>query len=101
MVSALVNAVQVRAGQGEPKSRFAPVFWVANSLELVERLAFYSSQAILAVYLAEKVGLGSRGNELAGLFSMVLYSLPILAGTLVDRYGFRRCLLTCFGMFTL
>src|SRR5205823_5699418 len=33
--------------------------------------------------------------------SGVLYSLPILAGTLVDRYGFRRCLLSCFTMFAL
>lgn len=83
------------------RSRFAPTFWVANTLELFERLAFYGSKAILAVFLAERVGLGDWGSTLAGLFSGVLYMLPILAGTLVDRYGFRRCLLACFAMFAL
>lgn len=79
--------------------RFPTSFWVANTLELFERLAFYGQKAILAVFLAEKVGLGPWGNTLAGWFSGVLYSLPILAGTFVDRFGFRRCLLTCFAMF--
>ncbi len=80
---------------------FQPAYWVANSLELFERLAFYGSKAILAVYLAEKVGLGAaKGASFVGLFSGVLYSLPILAGTIVDRYGFRRSLVACFGLFT-
>jgi MFS family permease len=30
----------------------------------------------------------------------VLYFLPVLAGTLVDRYGFRRTLAACFAIFT-
>src|SRR5947208_823944 len=80
---------------------FQPTYWVANTLELFERLAFYGSKAILAVYLAEKVGLGAaKGASFVGLFSGVLYSLPILAGTIVDRYGFRRSLTICFGLFT-
>jgi len=41
------------------------------------------------------------GITLAGIFSGVLYWLPILAGTFVDRYGFRRCLMACFAMFSL
>lgn len=85
----------------ELRSGFAPTFWVANTLELFERLAFYGSKAILAVYVAEKVGLGAQlAATLVGAFSGVLYSLPIVAGTFVDRYGFRRTLAACFAFFT-
>ena len=80
---------------------FHPTFWIANTLELFERFAFYGSKAVLTVYLAIKVGLGPQAaGSLAGLFSGVLYSLPIVAGTFVDRYGFRRTLMACFAFFT-
>jgi dipeptide/tripeptide permease len=81
---------------------FHRTFWVANILELFERFAFYGSKAILTVYVAEKVGLGPQlAGTLAGAFSGVLYSLPILAGTFVDRYGFRRTLAACFAFFAI
>jgi POT family proton-dependent oligopeptide transporter len=81
-------------------SGFTRTFWVANVLELFERFAFYGMKAVLVVYLAERVGLGAqRAGSLAGLFSGVLYFLPILAGTLVDRYGFKRSLAACFSIF--
>jgi len=83
------------------KTGFTSTFWVANTLELFERLAFYGSKAILAVYVAEKIGLGAQlAATLVGAFSGVLYSLPIVAGTFVDRYGFRRTLAACFAFFT-
>ena len=83
------------------RSGFHPTFWVANTLELFERFAFYGAKAVLTVYLATRVGLGAQvAGSLAGLFSGVLYSLPIVAGTFVDRYGFRRTLMTCFAFFT-
>jgi len=79
---------------------FSRNFWVANTLELFERFAFYGSKAVLTIYLAERVGLGAQAaGSLAGLFSGVLYFLPVLAGTVVDRYGFKRSLAACFSIF--
>jgi len=78
---------------------FSSSFWIANTLELFERLAFYGSKAVLAVYLADKVGLTEDAGTLTGLFSGLIYSLPILAGVLVDKYGFRRTLMACFAIF--
>ncbi len=83
------------------RTGFARSFWVANVLELFERLAFYGSKAMLAVYLVEKVGLGRRGSELVGLYGFAVFFLPTLAGPLVDRYGFRRSLIACFSIFSL
>lgn len=80
---------------------FHRTFWIANTLELFERFAFYGSKAVLTVYLAEKIGLGPQAaGSLAGLYSGVIFSLPIVAGTFVDRYGFRRTLTACFAFFT-
>jgi POT family proton-dependent oligopeptide transporter len=85
----------------EIRTGFHPMFWVANTLELFERLAYYGSKAVLTVFLANKVGLNEEAGFLAGLFNAVLYSLPIVAGVLVDKYGFRRTLMACFAIFCL
>jgi proton-dependent oligopeptide transporter, POT family len=84
-------------------SGFSRTFWVANTLELFERFAYYGSKAVLAVYIAEQVGLGSQtATLLAGsVFNTLLYLLPPLAGTIVDRFGFRRSLMACFAIFSL
>ena len=84
-------------------SGFSRTFWVANTLELFERFAYYGSKAVLAVYIAEQVGLGSQtATFLAGsVFNTLLYLLPPLAGTIVDRFGFRRSLMACFAIFSL
>jgi proton-dependent oligopeptide transporter, POT family len=83
----------------EIRTGFNSIFWIANTLELFERLAYYGSKAVLTVYLAEKVGLAGEAGFLAGLFNAVLYSLPIVAGVFVDKYGFKKTLMVCFAVF--
>jgi len=81
---------------------FTRSFWVANTLELFERLAYYGSKAVLAVYIAEKVGLGSAlAQSLVGSFTFALYFMPVFAGAFVDRFGFKRSLMACFATFSL
>jgi len=82
---------------------FSRTFWVANVIELFERLAYYGSKAVLAVYVAEQVGLGPEkaGWLVGSLFNTLLYFLPILAGTVVDRFGFKKSLTACFAIFSL
>jgi dipeptide/tripeptide permease len=78
------------------------MFWVANTLELFERLAYYGATAVLAVFLAsEAVGLEDEAGSLTGFFSGVIYSLPVVAGVFVDRYGFRKALMACFAIFSI
>jgi len=83
------------------RTGFSRNFWIANTLELFERFAYYGSKAILAVFVAEQVGLGPEkaGWLVGSLFNTLLYFLPILAGTVVDRYGFKKSLLACFSIF--
>ncbi|HEX2572663.1 MAG TPA: MFS transporter [Polyangia bacterium] len=83
------------------RSGFTRNFWIANTLELFERFAYYGSKAVLAVYIADQVGLGPNNAAwLAGsVFNTLLYFMPILAGTVVDRYGFKTSLSLCFSIF--
>jgi len=81
------------------RTGFTSTFWIANTLELFERLAFYGSKAVLAYYIANKVGLHDEAATLTGWFSTLIFSLPIIAGVFVDRYGFRKTLMACFGIF--
>jgi POT family proton-dependent oligopeptide transporter len=83
----------------EIRSGFASTFWIANTLELFERLAYYGSKAVLTIFIATKVGLEAEAGFLAGLFNAVLYSLPVVAGVFVDKYGFKKTLMVCFAVF--
>ncbi|MFN8334695.1 MAG: MFS transporter [Cyclobacteriaceae bacterium] len=81
------------------KTGFSSTFWVANTLELFERFAFYGSKAVLVKFLADKVGLTADAGSLAGLFTGLIFFLPALAGVFVDKYGFRKTLAACFLIF--
>jgi len=83
----------------EVRSGFSSTFWIANTLELFERLAYYGMKAVLTVFLATKAGLADEAGALAGTFTAVIFFLPIFAGVLVDRYGFRKTLMSCFAIF--
>jgi proton-dependent oligopeptide transporter, POT family len=84
----------------QPKilSGFSPNFWIANTLEIFERLAFYGSKAVLLVFLLDYVGV-KEAATLIGIFSGVIYFLPVVAGVFVDKYGFRKTLMACFFIF--
>ena len=84
------------------KTGFSATFWIANTLELFERFAFYGSKAVLSFYLANKIGLDlASAGWLIGMFAGLTWSLPIVAGVFVDRYGFRKTLAACFLFFTI
>ena len=77
----------------EIRTGFQPAFWVANITELFERLAFYAQQAVLVVYLHEVLKFSQQeSGDLTGFFGGTVWLLPILGGTLADRFGFRRSL---------
>lgn len=79
-------------------SGFSSTFWIANSLEIFERLAFYGSKAVLLVFLLDKVGVKEAATFI-GIFSGIIYFLPVIAGVFVDKYGFRKTLMACFLIF--
>jgi dipeptide/tripeptide permease len=85
---------------------FPRVFWIANTMELFERAAYYGMNSVLAIYLTDSVQAGGLGFSeqsvcfLQGLIYAFTYIIPILGGALADRYGYRRMLLVAFSFLT-
>ncbi len=76
---------------------FQSAFWVANSSEMFERLSFYSQQAFLSLFLLEIVKLHEvPASNLMGWFGLLVYALPVVVGSLADRFGFRWGLVVAF-----
>jgi proton-dependent oligopeptide transporter, POT family len=85
----------------EIRSGFQPPFWVANFTEIFERIAYYSTTAVLAIYLTEQLHFSSQlAGTILGIAGFVVYGLAILAGTLADRFGFRRTLMLAYLLLT-
>ncbi len=77
----------------EIRTGFERPFWVANISELFERLSYYGVQAVLAIYLHEVLKFSNaQAGDLIGYFGLIVWFLPILGGSLADRFGFRRSL---------
>ena len=85
------------------KHQFPATFWTANTIELFERGAYYAVASFVVVYLKETLGMSPvkatflNGTVLWGM----LYFLPILSGTLADKYGFKKSLSLAFVLITL
>jgi proton-dependent oligopeptide transporter, POT family len=81
------------------KKNFAPTFWVANTMELFERLAYYGQQIVFMVYLRDVLKYSeSQAGGFSSIFGGVMWLFPIVAGTLADKWGFRRAFMIAFTM---
>lgn len=73
------------------KSGFLPSFWIANIMELFERIAYYGQATILSVYLRDHLKFNEvQAGQLSSIFGGLIYFLPIFAGALADKFGFKK-----------
>jgi dipeptide/tripeptide permease len=80
------------------KSSFGSTFWILNSIEMWERLAFYNLRVMAPIYIMQADNPG--GLHLTAHEKGVIYAwwaafqslLPIVTGGLADRFGFKRTL---------
>ncbi len=81
---------------------FSRAFWVANTVELLERMAYYGVFIVLTIYLSTTLGFSDlEASWISGLFSGGLYLLPILAGAYADKIGFRKSMILAFSLLTI
>ncbi len=86
----------------QDKSKFSKAFWVANTVELFERAAYYGVFIVITLYLSRILGFSDiQAATIAGTFSACLYLLPTFAGALADKIGFRNSMLIAFSLLTL
>jgi dipeptide/tripeptide permease len=78
--------------------KFPRTFWVANTIELFERWAWYGFFMLFANYLTGSTDIGALGLSQAqkgiimGVGTGILYFLPVITGAIADKYGYKRVL---------
>jgi len=83
---------------------FPRSFWTVITMEFFERGSYYGVMSVLSVYLVMSIPEGGLGfsKESVGVIKStitpLLYFLPILAGALADRFGYRRTLMMAFAV---
>jgi POT family proton-dependent oligopeptide transporter len=80
----------------EKRTAFPRVFWVANSIEVLERFAYYGIYMGFGIYLQH---LGYSKGDLGVIQSIFLalsYLVPLFSGTFADKFGFKKVLIISY-----
>ena len=77
-------------------------FWVANTMEIFERMSWYGWFTVMALYVTGSVATGGLGfstetrGALQAIVPFFLYLLPVFTGALADRYGFKKSFVVAY-----
>ncbi|HLP16592.1 MAG TPA: MFS transporter [Bacteroidota bacterium] len=86
----------------EVKNGFHTAFWIANGMELFERLAYYGQATVLSIYLRDHLKFSAlEVGQISSVFGGLIYFLPIFAGTIADKIGFRKAFSFAFFVLAL
>jgi dipeptide/tripeptide permease len=83
-------------------SKFPKTFWTANTIELIERFAWYGFFMLFANYLTQSTEMGALGFSqvekgwIMGVGTGILYFLPLITGSIADKYGYKNVLILAF-----
>lgn len=78
---------------------FSGQFWLVVFFEFIERGAYYGVMSFLSVYFSDTLGFAKESvGVIKGVIQPLLYFLPILAGAVADRFGYRRILMLAFSL---
>ncbi|MFC0875625.1 MFS transporter [Saccharicrinis sp. FJH2] len=77
-------------------------FWIASTMELLERWAWYGLFAVLALYLTGSTDEGGLGlshiekGQIMGIVTAILYLLPLFTGVIADKIGYKKSLIIAY-----
>lgn len=83
---------------------FKKTFWIASTMELFERWAWYGLFAVLALYLTGSTDEGALGfthtekGQIMGIVTAILYLLPLFTGVISDKIGYKLSLIIAYVM---
>ena len=80
----------------EKRTSFPFVFWTANTIEVLERFAYYGIYMGFGIYLGE---LGFSKDDLGIIQTVFLafsYLIPLFSGTFADKFGFKKMLIISY-----
>lgn len=81
------------------KVTYPRTFWTANSVELLERAAYYAMFISITLYLTNLIGFTDiEAGWISAIFAAFLYFMPTFSGALADKIGFKKALLIAFSL---
>lgn len=89
-----------------PLRTFGRTFWMLNTIEMFERLAYFTFRAVAPIYIMQANDPG--GLHLTAAHKASIYAwwavfqslLPIVTGGFADRFGYKRTLVFAFSLMT-
>lgn len=76
---------------------FSLNYWVVILMEFFERGSYYGMMSILSVYMTDQLNFSKESvGVIKSTIQPLLYILPILAGAIGDRFGYKRTLTFAF-----
>jgi dipeptide/tripeptide permease len=78
------------------RTSFPKVFWVANSIEILERVAYYGIYMGFGIYMAHLGYTKAQLGLVQSFFLLLSYIIPVISGTFADRYGFKKVLIVAY-----
>ncbi len=75
------------------RTSFPRVFWVANTIEILERFAYYGIYMGFGIYMTHLGYSKAQLGAVQSIFLLLSYLVPMFSGTFADRYGFKKMLL--------
>jgi MFS family permease len=82
--------------QGAPRRRFDKSFWALNTIEMFERLAFYTLRVMAPIYIMQADDPGGlhltpqQKGTIYAWWAIFQSILPMATGGFADRYGYKR-----------
>lgn len=78
------------------RTPFPKVFWVANSIEVLERFAYYGIYFGFGIYMSHLGYTRAQLGIVQSIFLFFSYGIPVISGTFADRFGFKKVLIVSY-----
>ncbi len=81
---------------------FPATFWVANTMEIFERMAWYGWFVVSSLYITGAVETGGLGftseqrGQIQAVIPFLLYLMPVFTGAIADRYGYKKMFIIAY-----
>ncbi len=92
------------ASLAEQLRTFSSTFWIANAMEMFERLAYYGLRTVLPLYMVLSVAQGGpefdhvQKGAIFAAWAAVQSFLPVFTGGYADRYGYKFTVSVAIGI---
>ena len=84
--------------------QFPKTFWIANTMEIFERMAWYGFFAVGGLYMTAPLAEGGLGltdvqrGVILGIIPFLLYLFPVVTGAFADKFGYKRTFFIAYAI---